>query len=119
MVHNFRELIVWKKSIELSNRVYQLTKTFPSNELYALTSQMQRAAVSIAANIAEGAGRVTDKDFAHFLSIALGSAYELETELVLAQNFGYVDELVCSEMSSLIVEVQKMLCNLINKINKV
>lgn len=119
MVHNFRELIVWKKSIELSNRVYQLTKTFPSSELYALTSQMQRAAVSIAANIAEGAGRVTDKDFAHFLSIALGSAYELETELVLAQNFGYVDELVCSEMSSLIVEVQKMLCNLINKINKV
>ena len=119
MVHNFRELIVWKKSIELSNRVYQLTKTFPSSELYALTSQMQRAVVSIAANIAEGAGRVTDKDFAHFLSIALGSAYELETELVLAQNFGYVDELVCSEMSSLIVEVQKMLCNLINKINKV
>ena len=119
MVHNFRELIVWKKSIELSNRVYQLTKTFPSSELYALTSQMQRAVVSIAANIAEGAGRATDKDFAHFLSIALGSAYELETELVLAHNFGYVDELVCSEMSSLIVEVQKMLCILINKINKV
>jgi len=119
MVHNFRELIVWKKSIELSTRVYQLTKTFPSSELYALTSQMQRAVVSIAANIAEGAGRATDKDFAHFLSIALGSAYELETELVLAHNFGYVDELVCSEMSSLIVEVQKMLCILINKINKV
>ena len=119
MVHNFRELIVWKKSIELSKRVYQLTKTFPSNELYALTSQMQRAAVSISANIAEGAGRVTDKDFAHFLSIALGSAYELETELVLAQNVGYLDEAVCAEVNSLIVEVQKMLCNLMNKINKV
>lgn len=96
-----------------------MTKTFPSNELYALTSQMQRAAVSISANIAEGAGRVTDKDFAHFLSIALGSAYELETELVLAQNFGYLDETVCAEVNSLIVEVQKMLCNLMNKINKV
>jgi four helix bundle protein len=80
---------------------------------------MQRAAVSISANIAEGAGRVTDKDFAHFLSIALGSAYELETELVLAQNFGYLDEVVCAEVNSLIVEVQKMLCNLMNKINKV
>ena len=80
---------------------------------------MQRAAVSISANIAEGAGRVTDKDFAHFLSIALGSAYELETELVLAQNFGYLDETVCAEVNSLIVEVQKMLCNLMNKINKV
>ena len=80
---------------------------------------MQRAAVSVSANIAEGAGRVTDKDFAHFLSIALGSAYELETELVLAQNFGYLDEVVCAEVNSLIVEVQKMLCNLMNKINKV
>ena len=80
---------------------------------------MQRATVSIAANIAEGAGRATDKDFAHFLSVALGSAYELETELVLAHNFGYIEETVCSEVSSLIVEIQKMLCILINKINKV
>jgi four helix bundle protein len=119
MVHNFRELNVWKKSIELSNRIYLLTKNFPPNELYALTSQMQRAVVSIPTNIAEGAGRSTDKDFSHFLSIALGSAYELETELVLANNFGYVAECEYNEVNSLIVEVQKMLCNLINRLNKV
>ena len=119
MVHNFRELNVWKKSIELSNRIYLLTKHFPPNELYALTSQMQRAVVSIPTNIAEGAGRSTDKDFSHFLSIALGSAYELETELVRANNFGYVAECEYNEVNSLIVEVKKMLCNLINRLNKV
>ena len=118
MTHNFRELIVWKTSIELSTKIYQLTKAFPPSELYALTSQMQRAAVSISANIAEGAGRSTDKDFAHFLSIALGSAYELETECVLAHNFGYMSDIDNEEVNNQIVEVQKMLYNLMNKFNK-
>lgn len=119
MVHNFRELIVWKVSIDLSTRIYQLTKAFPPSELYALTSQMQRASVSISANIAEGAGRASDKDFAHFLSIALGSAYELETECVLAHNFAYMSDDDYNDVNGKIIEVQKMLYNLINKFNKV
>ena len=119
MTHNFRELIVWKNSIDLSNRIYQLTRSFPPSELYALTSQMQRAVVSISANIAEGSGRATNKDFAHFLSIALGSAYELETELVLAHNFGYVSSVEYNEIIDMIVEVQKMLHNLMNKFNNI
>ena len=116
-MHNFRKLDIWIDSIELADMVYSLTEAFPRPEIYALTSQMQRAVVSISANIAEGAGRSTDKDFAHFLSIALGSAYELETELVLAHNFGYVSDAECSEVNSKIVEVQKMLYNLITKFN--
>lgn len=72
MIHNFRELNVWQKSMDLTKKVYAQTKTFPQHELYALTSQIQRAAVSIPTNIAEGAGRSTDKDLCHFLGFSLG-----------------------------------------------
>ena len=115
MIHNFRELQVWQKSMDLTKKVYAQTKSFPQYELYALTSQIQRAAVSIPTNIAEGAGRSTDKDLCHFLGFSLGSAYELETELTLAKEFGYIQSEVYEELHLQLVEIQKMLFGLINK----
>ncbi len=84
------KLEVWKKSVDLVVEVYECTKTFPNEEKFGLTSQIRRAAVSIPANIAEGAARQSDKEFAQFLSIAQGSASELETELLIAQKLGYI-----------------------------
>jgi len=83
------DLDVWKKSMDLAKAVYENTKAFPQDEIYGLTSQMRRAAVSIASNIAEGAARGSKKDFARFLDIAQGSAAELETQCFLAQNLKY------------------------------
>lgn len=84
------KLDVWKKAIEMVTLVYEVTKQFPSEERFGLTSQIRRAAVSIPANIAEGAARQTDKEFNQFLSIAQGSSSELETELLIAKNLGYI-----------------------------
>jgi four helix bundle protein len=88
MQHNFRELLVWQKSMELTTQVYELSKQFPKTEQYGLTSQIRRCAVSIPSNIAEGAGRDTKPQFAHFLAIAQGSAFELETQLLLTERLG-------------------------------
>jgi four helix bundle protein len=84
------KLEVWCKAIDMVTTVYSVTKSFPSDEKYGLTSQIRRAAVSIPANIAEGAARQTDKEFFHFLSIAQGSSSELETEFLIAKNLGYL-----------------------------
>jgi len=92
MAHNFRELEVWKQAMALSKQVYLITKQFPPEEKFGITSQIQRAAVSIASNIAEGAGRGTNKDFVHFLNIALGSAFELETQILLSNELNYIEE---------------------------
>ena len=92
MSHNYRELEIWKDGIELAKLVYQLTKDFPKEEIYGLTDQIRRSAISIPANIAEGCGRDTDKDFNYFLAIAKGSSNELETHLILAKELGYISE---------------------------
>ena len=84
------KLDVWCKSIDLVTAIYSITKSFPGEERYGLTSQIRRAAVSIPANIAEGAARQTDREFHQFLSIAQGSSSELETELLIAKNLGYL-----------------------------
>ena len=84
------KLDVWKKSVEMVTTVYSLTGTFPSEERFGLVSQIRRAGVSIPANIAEGAARQSGKEFCRFLSIAQGSASELETELLIAKNLGYI-----------------------------
>jgi four helix bundle protein len=80
--HNYRELKVWQKAIDLVIKVYKLTNQFPTTEKYGLVSQINRAVVSIPSNIAEGCSRISNKDFQHFLSMALGSAFELETQLI-------------------------------------
>ena len=88
-----KELDVWKQSVELVVQIYTATKDFPKDELYGLTNQIRRAAVSIPSNISEGAARNTEKEFVQFLHIALGSASELETQLLIAQKLNYTDDL--------------------------
>ncbi len=110
-MHNFRKLDIWQKSIDLTVKVYDLTKKFPKEEMFGLTSQIKRCAVSIPSNIAEGSGRNTPNDFNHFLGIATGSSYELETQLIVAEKLGFADE---EEIKSLINEInvnQKQIYN--------
>ena len=116
-IHNFRELIAWQKAMELTKKVYLLTKAFPADERYGLISQIQRAVVSIPSNIAEGAGRPTQKELVHFLSFALGSAYELETELLLAGDLNYITQEASTQINEDIVEVQKLVYSLMKKFN--
>lgn len=112
---NFRNLIVWKRSVELATLIYKKTVEFPKSELYGLTSQIRRAAVSISSNIAEGAGRRSRKEFANFLSISYGSACELETQLIIGRNLGYINSDDFNTLFSEIDEIQKMLYSLEKK----
>ena len=109
----FRKLIVWQKAMELVRKVYQASKNFPSDERYALTDQLRRAVVSIPSNIAEGSGRASNKDYAHFLSIARGSLYETMTQLELAQSLGYIDD--TNDVEGLATEISRMLTSLMKK----
>ncbi|MBJ6119866.1 four helix bundle protein [Pontibacter sp. BT310] len=117
-MHSFKDLKIWQRSMELAKAVYETTATFPGNERYGLTSQINRAAVSIPSNIAEGAGRNSPKEFAHFLSIALGSAFELETQLLLANSFGIITESSLSVLQDQLEQIQKMIYSFKNSIIK-
>ena len=99
--------------MELVRLVYQVAKTFPADERYALTDQLRRAVASVPSNIAEGNGRASDKDYAHFLSIARGSLYETITQLQIAQDLGYVDSV--PEVQEVIDEVGRMLTAMLRK----
>ena len=90
MGNSYRDLVVWQKSMELTKKIYTITKDFPKEEVYGLTSQIRRSAVSIPSNIAEGKGRNSDKEFVRFLQISLGSLYELQTQFELALSFNNV-----------------------------
>ncbi|MBR0195570.1 MAG: four helix bundle protein [Paludibacteraceae bacterium] len=116
-MHNFRELIAWQKAMQLTKNVYLLLKDFPSSEQYGLITQIQRAVVSIPSNIAEGAGRATQKELVHFLSFSLGSAYELETELLLAGELNYISAGQSEKINAEVVEVQKLVYSLMKKYN--
>lgn len=105
----FQDLVVWRKAVDLSVYVYKLTAEFPKAELYGLTSQMRRASVSIASNIAEGSARGTKKDFKYFITIAKGSNCELQTQLVIAERLGLGEGNRIIEAQSLSFEVTKML----------
>ena len=113
-MNNFRELIVWQKSVDLVVEIYKLTKSFPDSEKFNLVSQMQRSGTSISSNIAEGAGRTTGASFKNFLSIALGSAYELETQLIISRKLDYINEDSCDTVVRKITEIQRMIFGLIN-----
>ena len=117
MAHNFRELEVWKRSMSLAKKIYIATREYPSEEKFGLSSQIQRAVISIASNIAEGAGRGSDKDFAHFLNIALGSAFEVETQILLANDLGYISQDVLENILQEIHVIQPQLNALIKKYN--
>jgi len=111
-----KDLIVWKKSIEFVTEVYKITGTFPSEEKFGLVSQLRRAAVSIPSNIAEGAARNHDKEFIQFLSISLGSASEIETQLIIALNLNFISEDMFNELNLENMEIKKMLSGLIKSI---
>jgi len=98
---------VWKKSMDLAEAIYTITKAFPKEEVYGFTSQIRRAAVSIPSNIAEGAARKSNKEFQQFLSISLGSLAEVETQYQLAVRLGFTSENV--DLNSLIISVRKLL----------
>ena len=107
-MHRYKELDVWKKSMDLSFLIYELTKEFPSEEKFGLISQMRRCSVSIASNIAEGAGRNSNKEFKHFLSIANGSNYELQTQLILLIELNLINKEKVQPIIEQCIEIQKM-----------
>jgi four helix bundle protein len=88
---NYRGLVAWQQGMDLVEIVYTLSRTWPREEVYGLTGQLRRAAISVPSNIAEGQGRNSDGAFSHFLAIALGSLYEIETQLMIAQRLNYID----------------------------
>jgi four helix bundle protein len=108
-IRSHRDLVVWQKAMDLAVEVYRLSRGFPHDELYRLTSQLTRAIISVPANVAEGHARVTAKDYAHFLAIAKGSSVEAETFLLLAIRLGYINEANASLSLSLCTEIGKML----------
>jgi len=113
---SYQGLLVWQKSIELTAIIYKLVKKLPKEELYALSDQMRRAAVSIPSNIAEGQDRYTKKEFAQFLTMARGSKAELETQLLICVKVGYLNETEIVEAMTLLKEIGKMLTSFINKL---
>lgn len=112
-----KDLIVWQKSIDFVTDVYKLTSHFPREEIYGLTSQLRRAAVSVPSNISEGAARKTDKEYARFLVIARASAAEIETQLLIADNLGYL-KTGANQINEDLLTILKMLTALINKISE-
>lgn len=114
---DFKKLKVWQKGIEMVVDIYKTSKSFPKEELYGLTSQIRRCAISVPSNIAEGSGRNSDKDFHRFLDISLGSSFELETQLIIANKLEYLPDNEFDELTKKIQEEQKMITGLQKSIN--
>ena len=110
----YQQLVVWQKAIELVTEIYRISARFPESEKYGLSAQMRRASVSLPSNIAEGAGRGSDKEFVRFLQIARGSLFELETQLEIACRLNLIDEI--EKVDELIHGIFAMLNNLIQKL---
>ena|SRR3989344_1396322 len=116
MIQSHKELIVWQKAVELATQTYLLTEQFPKEELYGLTSQMRRASVSVASNIAEGKNRGTRKDFVQFLRMSKGSLAELETQIEIAKKIKNLSALNYNDLEILISEIGKILNVIIKKL---
>lgn len=114
---DYHDLLVWKKGMELAKHVYEITKTFPEVEKFGLVSQMRRAAVSVPSNIAEGQARNTTGEFIQFLSHAVGSVSELDTQLILSVELGYCSQAKTETARSLILELRKMITALRRKLS--
>ena len=107
--HNFKNLKVWQKAVDLAVSVYELTKSYPSEEKFEITSQMRRSSVSIPSNIAEGTARNSSKAFSNCLDISLGESFELETQAIIANRVGILSENQFSQFTNEVSEVQKMI----------
>lgn len=115
-MRDFRQLRVWEIAHNLTLKIYKSTKEFPKEELYSLTSQIRRSCSSVPTNIAEGCGRGGNKEFAHFLQIAVGSSYELDYQILLAKDLEYIDNTLYAELSNEISSLQKQLVALLQKV---
>ena len=113
-MNDHKDLSLWQKSVEFVEVIYKLTNKFPDEEKYGLSSQIKKAVVSIPSNIAEGAARNTRKEFAQFLYVALGSISEIETQLIIAKNLGFIEETYENDIN----ELKKMTLGLIKSLNK-
>jgi S23 ribosomal protein. len=107
-MHQYKELKIWQKAMELVTEIYRITKGFPNDEKFGLVSQINRSAVSIPSNIAEGAGRNSEKEFIQFLAISHASSFELETQLIISRNINYLSNDTLNEFTDQITELQKM-----------
>jgi len=116
-MHNFKKLDIWTKSMDLASEIYLLTNSFPSIERFGLISQMQRSAVSIPSNIAEGSAKSSNKDFSRFLEMSIGSLFELETQIILATRLNYIESEVSISTLNKINELQKMIIGFKNKLD--
>ena len=117
-INDYKDLLVWKKAMNLVLAVYNITKLLPKNEIYGISDQMRRAAVSIPSNIAEVYGRQTQKSYAQFLTIDRGSAYELETQLLLCQKIHQISSETIKDILNSISEIKKMLTAIINRLHQ-
>ena len=115
-MQDFRKLMVWQKSHALTLRVYAVTATFPRAELFGLTSQMRRAAISIPSNIAEGTCRSGNREFARYLHVAIGSASELEYDLLLSTDLTFLGKEQGQQMEQEVIEIKRMLSGLLRRI---
>ncbi len=118
MIQSFRDLQAWQRSIQMSVSVYRLAKGFPREEMYGMTSQMRRSAVSVASNIAEGHGRQSTGEYRQFLCMARGSNFELQTQLEIARAFQFSDPKMVQEAEGLSFEVGKMISGILNAIKE-
>lgn len=115
-MRNFRKYEVWQRAIQLSKDIYTITDSFPEKEKFALTNQVQRAAVSVASNIAEGSSRNSEVEFARYLEISMGSAFEVETQLIIAHEIGYLSKVILDQELEKLHTLQKQLNQFILKI---
>ena len=116
MVRDYRELIVWQKAVEFVVAMYRETASFPKEEMYGLTSQMRRAAVSIPSNIAEGQARSTTRDFIHFLYISRGSLKESETQIIISRRLGYLNEQQEADLLGRADELSRLISGLVSSL---
>jgi four helix bundle protein len=116
MGQSYRDLIAWQKSIDLVTEIYRVTQRFPREELYGLSNQLRRAAVSIPSNIAEGQARFSSKEFHHFLATARGSLVEIETQVIIAEKLKYLEPAACQSILEQTAELGRILNGLIASI---
>jgi four helix bundle protein len=115
-IESYKDLLVWQRSIQMTVALYRLTQSFPTEERYGLVSQLRRAAVSVASNIAEGYGRLSTGEYKQFLGMARGSNSEVQTQLVIASELGYGEAQLLKQVDGLSQEVAKMLVSLLQKL---
>lgn len=116
MGHSYRDLVAWQKAVDLVAEVYRITRSFPKDEIYGLTSQLRRAAVSIPSNIAEGQGRLSKGEFRQFLGQARGSVLEVETQAIIARRLGFLEDAAAENVLSRSAEVNRILNGLLESL---